>query len=94
MTQKMRTEGASVLGQLREAIKGCGQSLQQLGKATGVDAGRLSRFVRGQRGMGIEAFDTLCRVLGLELIQRAAERPKEAEPTGEKPAPRRKRKKT
>src|SRR5262249_19080081 len=60
-------EGQSVTDQLREAIKQSGESLNQLAGRTGVDRARLSRFVRGERGLSLAAVDELCRVLGLRL---------------------------
>lgn len=53
--------------QLRDAIQANGQSLNQLGTASGVDAGRLSRFMRGERGLSIEAVGRLCQALGLHF---------------------------
>src|SRR5262249_20629973 len=60
-----KREVPGVVEQLREAIRGSGQSLSQLGKACGVDATRLSRFVRGERDLTLSAVEKICRVLGL-----------------------------
>jgi transcriptional regulator with XRE-family HTH domain len=57
--------------QLRDAIGASGQSLNQLGQAAGVDSGRLSRFMRGERGLTLEAAGRLCRVLSLHLAPMA-----------------------
>jgi transcriptional regulator with XRE-family HTH domain len=54
--------------QLREAIRDSGQSLQQLGKACGIGADRLSRFVRDERGISLDAAEKLCTFLGLRLV--------------------------
>lgn len=59
--------------QLREAIQASGQSLSQLGQASGVDAGRLSRFMRGERSLTLEAVGQLCELFGLHLAPIGAE---------------------
>jgi hypothetical protein len=41
--------------------------LNQLGQAANVDAGRLSRFMRGERGLTLDAVNRLCWVLGLKF---------------------------
>ena len=60
--------------ELRAAIAADGRSLSQLARDCGagshVDAPRLSRFVRGERGLSLEAVDRLCLALGLELVAR------------------------
>jgi transcriptional regulator with XRE-family HTH domain len=53
--------------QLREAIAASGQSYRQLAAASAVDNGRLSRFMRGERGLTVEAVGRLCQALGLQL---------------------------
>jgi transcriptional regulator with XRE-family HTH domain len=65
-----RREPPGVVEQLREAIRGSGKSLYQLGTASGVGRDRLSRFMRGQRDLTFEAVEKLCRVLGLGLTPR------------------------
>ena len=77
--------------QLREAIQASGKSLSQLGQVSGVDAGRLSRFMRGERGLNVEAVGRLCEVLGLHLAPIADA--EEDKPAAEKPAPKTKRNK-
>lgn len=56
-----------VSGILRQAITDSGRSLHELAAASGVDDGRLSRFVRGERGLTTAAIDSLCDCLGLTL---------------------------
>ena len=55
--------------QLRQAIADSGQSLNELGRAVGVDAGRLSRFMRGERDLTFAAASQLCEALGLQLVR-------------------------
>lgn len=53
---------------LKEAIEADGRSLNQLAKASGIDAGRLSRFVRGERDINLDAAGRLCDVLGVKFV--------------------------
>jgi transcriptional regulator with XRE-family HTH domain len=59
---------ATVTETLKEAIRASGRSLNQLAKASGVGSDRLSRFMRGRRGLTNEAIDSLCTALGLRLV--------------------------
>jgi hypothetical protein len=58
-----------MLDQLREEIRTSGRTLLSLAEATGVDTGRLSRFMHGKRGLTAQALDTLFRELGLKIIR-------------------------
>jgi hypothetical protein len=62
-----KKKGAGLKGQLRQAIRGSGRSLNQLSIASGIGRDRLSRFVRGERGLGLDAAERLCEALGLRL---------------------------
>ena len=62
-----KARAATVSGQLRQAIRDSGLSLCQLAKATEVDDGILSRFMRRERGLTTKTLDRLCKHLGLEL---------------------------
>jgi transcriptional regulator with XRE-family HTH domain len=53
--------------QLRRAIVGCGMSLNQLAKATGVHRAQLSRFLRAERTLTLTAAAKICAHLGLYL---------------------------
>lgn len=67
MAKKKQEEAPSVIVQLRDEIRDSGQSLNELGRASGVSAGQLSRFLRGERNLTSEAIDKICRALRLEL---------------------------
>ena len=54
--------------QLRQAMETCGETRYAIAKATGIDQSVLSRFASGERGLSMEALDTLGRYLGLELV--------------------------
>jgi transcriptional regulator with XRE-family HTH domain len=59
--------GSEMVARLRTAIQESNQSLNQLSGVCGVDRSRLSRFVRGERDLTLEAAAKLCEVLGLSL---------------------------
>lgn len=69
--ERPNEEGRGLREQLRDAIRESGESLQGLGRRTGVGADRLSRFVRGERGLSLEAAEKLCLALGLRLARAA-----------------------
>ena len=53
--------------QLRQAIEQSGQSRYAISKKTRIDESVLSKFVRGLRGMSLDAVDALGEYLGLRL---------------------------
>jgi transcriptional regulator with XRE-family HTH domain len=61
-------EGGGLKDQRREAIRASGESLQELGRRSGVKADRLSRFLRGERGLSLDAVEDICKTLGLRLV--------------------------
>jgi hypothetical protein len=71
MGKQSSGEDASVIAQLRKHIQNCGQSLQQLGRESGVSAGQLSRFLRAERQLNSGAIDKICRLLRLQLVSQA-----------------------
>jgi transcriptional regulator with XRE-family HTH domain len=58
-----------LVAKLRQAIQESGQSLNQLSAECGVDRGRLSRFMRGERDLTFAAAALLCEALGLDLVK-------------------------
>jgi transcriptional regulator with XRE-family HTH domain len=63
--------GYNLVSQLRTAIRSArkqGWTLYQLGRESGVGRDRLSRFVRGERGLTLEAAGRVCQVLHLRLV--------------------------
>jgi transcriptional regulator with XRE-family HTH domain len=58
----------TVSEQLIEAIEACGVSRHRLSQETGVSESALSRFVRGERGIGIGSVDALAEHLGRTLV--------------------------
>jgi transcriptional regulator with XRE-family HTH domain len=59
---------------IREAIQASGISLNQLGRLAQSDSGRLSRFMRGERDLTLEAASRICKVLGLHLTAESRSR--------------------
>ena len=60
---------------IRRTIRGQGWSLNQLGIKTGVDDGRLSRFMTGKRDLTLQAADRIVDALGLRLVDPSRGRP-------------------
>jgi transcriptional regulator with XRE-family HTH domain len=63
---KKKREWADVI---RQAVVDSGLSLNQLGRASAIDSGRLSRFMRGERDLTLASAAKLCEALGLRLTQ-------------------------
>jgi plasmid maintenance system antidote protein VapI len=70
------TKAADVADQLRQAIRGCGLSLNKLAETTGVHKAQLSRFLRSEQSLTLKAAAKLCNYLGLRLAGPALD-PKE-----------------
>lgn len=54
---------------IRQAVVTSGMTLTAIAEATGIDRGRLSRFVRQERGLGMEAIDALAAHFGFRLVK-------------------------
>lgn len=67
MVRKSKGSESEMVLRLREAIQADGRSLNQLAKDSGLDAGRLSRFLRGERDINFEAASRLCEILGIKF---------------------------
>src|SRR5262245_39063489 len=67
MGRKARDGPPGLAEQLRQAVRACGLSLNQLARETGLHQAQLSRFLRGERSMRLEAAEKLCEYLGLRL---------------------------
>src|SRR5581483_4097670 len=68
MGKRTQPERIGLIEQLKRAIRGCGRSLNELGKASGVATPQLSRFMRGERTLTLPAVERICSVLHLNLI--------------------------
>jgi transcriptional regulator with XRE-family HTH domain len=54
--------------ELRDVIRNDGRNLSELAEASGLDAGRLSRFLRGERDINFSAAARLCETLGIRFL--------------------------
>lgn len=61
---------ATVTDTLRKAVEDCGETRYAIGKATGIPASVLSRFVASGRGLRSENLDKLCTYLQLVLVHK------------------------
>lgn len=80
MTPAEREPGLTT--QLRSAIERSGLSLNDIAKASGIDSGRLSRFMRGERDLTLSAADRICDALHLVLGPRRRTEKEEQAPKG------------
>lgn len=55
---------------LRQRIRDCGASQQDIANETGIDPGQISRFQRGERGVNIETVERLLDFFDLEVQPR------------------------
>jgi hypothetical protein len=69
------TSMMTVTDTLRRAVETCGQTRYAIGKATGIPASTLSRFVASGKGLRSENIDRLCTYLGLVLVNKAGRKP-------------------
>ena len=66
---KKPPKSAMLTEQLRWYLKNCGVSNLQIEHETGIHNSVLSRFGREERGMSLDALDTLAKFLKLRLVQ-------------------------
>jgi plasmid maintenance system antidote protein VapI len=59
-----------ILETLRRALETTDESRYSIARGSGVDASQLCRLVSGERGLSIEAAETLADYLDLEIIIR------------------------
>jgi transcriptional regulator with XRE-family HTH domain len=78
MSKRAKREKRDVVRQLRDAIRGSGRTLNELGRAAKVSPGQLSRFLKEERDITLEVAGRLCGVLGLHLVNEKGDEP----PTG------------
>ena len=60
----------SLSDELRQAIEQSGVSRYSIWQQTGIDQGSLSKFMDGERGLGIESIDKLADLLGLHIVSK------------------------
>lgn len=61
----------SLSDELRQAIERSGVSRYSIWQQTGIDQGSLSKFMDGERGLGMESIDKLADLLGLHIAAKS-----------------------
>ena len=74
-----KLQRASLSDELRQAIERSGLSRYSIWQQTGIDQGSLSKFMDGERGLGLESIDKLADLLGLHICTADA---KQSRPKG------------
>lgn len=64
----------NLLDEIRASILKSGQSRYRIAKETGIGQPQLSRLMKGERGLSIEALERLAEYLGLEIVIRPRRR--------------------
>lgn len=64
----------SLSDELRQAIERSGVSRYSIWQQTGIDQGSLSKFMDGERGLGLESIDKLAELLGLHIVAKPESR--------------------
>ena len=62
-------QNAQLIARLRWYLKNCDMSNLQIEHETGIHNSVLSRFQREERGMSLDALDTLAKYLKLRLVR-------------------------
>lgn len=70
----MKGKPAKFSDQIRKALRESGVTRYAIFKATGIDQGTLSKFVKGQVGLSMDSLDALAGMLGLEIAVRRRKR--------------------
>lgn len=74
---KNTTTRKSFSDELRSAIDESGLTRYAIGQATGLDKASLSKFMSGERGLGLESIDKLAELLGLHIVRKRGRRKRE-----------------
>lgn len=67
---------SEILDAVRQAIRTGTKTRYRIWKETGISQGQLSKLMRGQRGLSIEALERLAKCLDLEITIRPKRRKK------------------
>ena len=65
---------AGLLDAICGAIETSGKTRYRIGKDTGMSQAHLCRLMTGERGLSIDALETLADYLGLEIVMRPRRR--------------------
>ncbi len=69
-----KKQRVSLSDELRQAIERSGVSRYSIWQQTGIDQGSLSKFMDGERGLGMESIDKLADLLGLHIVAKPEHR--------------------
>ncbi len=70
----MMTCMGRLLDEIRDAIDASGKTRYRIAQESGIAESVLSRLMSGERGLSIDALETLADYLGLELTMRPKQR--------------------
>jgi len=80
MAKKPRAEAPGLIARLKDAIRGCGLSLNKLAKEADISNDQLSRFMRDERTLTLPIAEKVCQALGLDLLPTGSTPPPDAPP--------------
>ena len=63
-----------LLDEIRDAIEASGKTRYRIAQESGIAESMLSRLMSGERGLSIDALETLADYLGLEIVMRPKQR--------------------
>ena len=63
-----------LLDEIRDAIEASGKTRYRIAQESGIAESVLSRLMSGERGLSIDALETLADYLGLEIVMRPKRR--------------------
>ncbi len=70
----MMTCMGRLLDEIRDAIEASGKTRYRIAQESGIAESMLSRLMSGERGLSIDALETLADYLGLEIVMRPKRR--------------------
>lgn len=70
----MMTCMGRLLDEIRDAIEASGKTRYRIAQESGIAESVLSRLMSGERGLSIDALETLADYLGLEIVMRPKRR--------------------
>ena len=70
----MMTSMSRLLDDIRDAIEASGKTRYRIARESGIAESVLSRLMSGERGLSIDALETLAEYLGLEIVMRPKRR--------------------
>ncbi len=73
---KKTTTRKSFSDELRSAIDESGLTRYAICQAAGIDKASMSKFMSGERGLGLESIDKLAELLGLHIVSKRGQRKK------------------